>query len=90
MPWWSQVISQLPGDAPSRTLPGLSTEPESGIEEIHQIAVPINDSIDLPGLSGFGFSGPVGAGSAVLCLVVPVVAELIAVLDDELGSRHGW
>ena len=63
---------------------------DSGIEEIHQIAVPINDSIDLAGLPGFGFSGSVGAGSAVLCLVVPVVAELIAVLDDELGSRHGW
>ena len=69
---------------------GAHVDFESGIEEIHQIAVPINDSIDLAGLSGFGFSGPVGAGSAVLCLVVPVVAELIAVLDDVLRSRHGW
>ena len=62
----------------------------SGIEEIHQVPVPINDSIDLARLSCLGFSGSIGRGSAVLGLVVPVVAELIAVLDYELGSGHDW
>ena len=51
--------------------------------------VSINDSINLAGLSGFGFSSPVSARSAVLCLVVAVVAELVTPLDDVFGGRHG-
>ena len=90
MPWWSQVFSQLPGSAASRSVQGLSAEPESGVKEIHQIPVSINDSIDLARLSGFGFSSSISRGSTVLGLVVPIGAELIAVLDNELGSRHGW
>ena len=62
----------------------------SGIEEIHQVPVPINDSIDLARLSCLGFSSSISRSSAVLGLVVPVVAELIAVLDYELGSGHDW
>ena len=62
----------------------------SGIEEIHQVSVPINDSIDLARLSCLCFSSSIGRGSTVLGLVVPVVAELIAVLDYELGSGHDW
>jgi len=62
----------------------------SRIEEIHQVPVTINDSIDLARLSCLGFSGSIGRGSAVLGLVGPVVAELIAILDYELGSGHDW
>ena len=62
----------------------------SGIEEIHQVPVPINDPINLARLSCLGFSSSISGGSAVLGLVVPVVAELIAVLDYELGSGHDW
>lgn len=61
-----------------------------GIEEIHQVPIPINDPINLARLSCLGFSGSIGRGSTVLGLVVPVVAELIAVLDYELGSGHDW
>ena len=69
-------------------LPGVDAK-DSGIEEIHQVSVPINDSIDLPRLSCLGFSGAVGRGSAVLGLVVAVVAELVTPLDDVLGCCHG-
>ena len=62
----------------------------SGIEEIHQVPVPINDSIDLARLSCLEFSSSISRSSTVLGLVVPVVAELIAVLDYELGSGHDW
>ena len=65
------------------------TKGDLGIEEIHQISVPINDPINLARLSCLGYSGSIGRGSTVLGLVVPVVAELIAVFDYELGSGHG-
>ena len=61
---------------------------DSGIEEIHQVPVPINDPINLPRLSCLGLCCSISRGSAVLGLVVAIGAELIAVLDDELGSRH--
>ena len=61
---------------------------DSWIEKVDEIAVTINDSINLPRLSCLGFSSSIGRGSPVLGLVVPVFAELIAVLDDELGLGH--
>lgn len=61
---------------------------ESGIEKIYQIPFPVNDSIDLARLSCLGFSSSIGRGSAVLGLVVPVVAELVTPLDDVLGCCH--
>lgn len=61
-----------------------------GIEQIHQVPLPINDSIDLARLSCLVFSSSVSRGPVVLGLVVPVVSELVSVLDYELGSRHDW
>ena len=56
MSGWFQVIPQLPGNAPSRNLQGIPAEFESGIEEVHQVPVFINDSVLLPGL----FCSPLG------------------------------
>tara|TARA_B100001093_G_C26449728_1_gene851750 strand:- start:120 stop:323 length:204 start_codon:yes stop_codon:yes gene_type:complete len=61
---------------------------ESGIEKIYQIPFPVNDSIDLARLSCLGFSSSIGRGSAVLGLVVSVVAKLVTPLDDVLGCCH--
>ena len=61
-----------------------------GEKDIDEIAFPINDSIDLARLSCLGFCRLVGRGSAVLGLVVPVCAELIAVLDDAFRCAHYW
>ena len=66
------------------------TKGDLGIEEIHQISVPINDPINLARLSCLGFSGSVGRGSTVLGLVVPVVAELVTPLDDVFRCAHYW
>jgi len=63
--------------------------PLLGIEKIHQIPFPINDPIGLACLSCFGFCCSVGRGSAVLGLLVAVVAELITPLDDVLVCCHG-
>ena len=57
----------------------------SWIEEIHQIPVTINDAVNLSSVLGSGFSSSICRGPAVLGLVVPVVAELVSPLDDELG-----
>ena len=61
-----------------------------GIEQVDEIAVPINNPINLSGLSCLGFCCPVGRGSAVLGLVVPVVAELVTPLDAVFRCAHYW
>ncbi len=60
----------------------------SRIEQIDQIPVSINDSINLPRLSCLGFCGSICGGSSVLGLVVAVVPELVSPLNDELGLSH--
>jgi hypothetical protein len=60
------------------------------MEEIYQVPLPVNDSIDLARLSCLVFSSSVSRGPVALGLVVPVVSKLVAVLDYELGSRHDW
>lgn len=62
----------------------------SGIEDIHQVPFRINDPINLPRVLCPLLGSPISTRHTVLGLVVPVVAELVAVLDDELGSRHDW
>ena len=59
-----------------------------GEKDIDEISVSINDSIDLARLSCLGFCRFVGRGSAVLGLVIPVCAELIAPLDDVFRCAH--
>ena len=61
-----------------------------GEKDIDEIAVPINDPINLARLSCLGFSSSISRGSAVLGLIVLVVAELIAVLDDVFRCAHHW
>ena len=60
----------------------------SRIEQIDQIPVSINDSINLPRLSCLGFSSSICGGSSVLGLVVAVVPELVSPLNDEFGLSH--
>ena len=61
---------------------------DSWIEEVDEIAVTINDSINLPRLSCLGFCGAICGGSPMLGLVVAVVPELVSPLNDELGLSH--
>ena len=61
---------------------------QSWIEEIHQIPVSINDSIDLIRIASTLFCSSVGRCSSVLGLIVVVFAKLITPLDDVFGLWH--
>ena len=63
---------------------------DSGMEEIHQVPLPINDPINLARLSCLGLCCSVGRGPAVLGLVVPLVAELVTPLDDVFRRANYW
>ena len=89
MSGWCQVIPQLPGDAPSRTLPGIPAEFESGIEEVHQVSVLINDSVLLTRLLCPPLGAPRGRGQVVNRLVLLPSTELVTDLYAVFGRCHG-
>ncbi len=90
MPWWSQVFSQLPGSAASRSVQGLSAEFESGIEEVHQVSVLINDSVLLTRLLCSPLGTPGGRGKVVNRLVLLPSTELVSDLYAVFGCCHRW
>ena len=89
MSGWCQVIPQLPGNAPSRTLQGIPAEFESGVEEVHQVSVLINDSVLLTGLFCSSLGAPRGRGQVVNRLVLLPSTELISYLYPVLRRCHG-
>ena len=89
MSGWCQVIPQLPGNAPSRTFQGVSAKFESGIKEVHQAPVFINDSMLLPGLFCSPLGAPRSRRKVVNRLVLLPSTELVSDLYAVLRCCHG-
>ena len=64
------------------------TVADSGEKKINEVAVSINDPIDLVRISSTLFCSSDGRCSSVLGLIVVVFAKLITPLDDVFGCCH--
>ena len=86
---WHRHGTHFPGNAPSRTLQGIPAEFESGIEEVHQVPVLINDPVLLARLLCSLLGASRGRRKVVNRLVLLPSTELVSDLYAVFGCCHG-